>query len=299
MHLVALLACILAVSAHAENRVQKCLATATAAENEEVQIDLKKDCPSLYKSLQQQGLIAATEPKLNARVSEWQLEFLTGINQPQKQATQLNRDGLDKLLAGIMVSKTPETEADLWRAFLKWLDSLKTGDYESEYKWFMDMLAKIIPSEQAIRYFFNTVMLLLVLLSGWFILHECYRAGLFQKITGKSLISKGKRIGASGDNTSILKKFPTRDLAPKQQIAELLEQVILHLVESKVVPADANLTLRQMLAYVGKQSSDMRQAFAQLVNQAEPVLYGDRPVDAQMLDRYWQDAQQLLGKPAA
>ncbi len=298
MRLVILLACVLAVSAHADELVQKCLDSAKPAEDEEIQVDLKKDCPSLFKALQQQGLIAAAEPKLIDKVSESQLGFLAGNSQPHQQARQLNRNDLDKLLAGIRTDKTPESKADWWHAVLKWLDSLKTGDYESEYKWFMAILAKIVPSEQTIRYFFNTLMVLLVLLSGCFILHECYRAGLFQKMTSKSKITKGKRISVNENyNSSILKRLPTRELAPKQQIAGLLEQVIQHLIEHKVVPAETNLTLRQMLAYVGKQPGEIRQVFARLVNQAEPVLYGDRAVDMQMLDCYWQDAQQLLGKP--
>ncbi len=299
MRLAVLLVCLLAVTARADDLVQKCLATAKPAENEEVQVDLKKDCPSLFKALQQQGLIAAAEPKLPDKISEWQLRFLVDSGQSQKQSNQLNRNGLDKLLAGIKVDKTPEPEADWWRAILKWLDSLKTGDYESEYKWFMGWLAKIIPSEQTVRFIFNAMMVLLVVLSGWFILNECYRAGLFQKFTRQAKIAKGKRVGVSEYNASVLKQFPTRHLAPKEQITRLLEQVIQHLIASKIVPADANLTLRQMLVYVGKQPGEMRQVFAQLVNHAEPVLYGNRPVDAQMLDRYWQDTQQLLGKPAA
>ncbi|WP_152976377.1 hypothetical protein [Methyloglobulus morosus] len=258
-------------------------------------IDLPIGCPGLFNALQTQGLIAAIEPQLMETLSVGQLEFLT-VNSEAARTGRLNQTGLDQLLASILTKDTANPENELWQAVLKWLDTLKTGDYESEYRWFVRFMEKVLPSEQTVRYFFYCSMALLAVISVWFLATECHRAGLFHKILRKSNSTSPALLGKESKNNTMNGGLTFSNPLPRQQIAALLEQVIYRLVEQKVVPGNPTLTYRQMIPIVFQRAGEASEIFTRLVIQAEPILYGNRLVNAQGLDQFYLDAQALFGK---
>ncbi len=285
--------CCLVLSAQAKaDPLQACLSFARQQNNSK--LHLQKDCPALSKALKDQGLLTAFEPPLLDEINLAQLEFLADSNHSLRESSSIRQAGLDQLLATILITESKDNQAQWWQAFLNWLDNLKTGDHESEYQWLLHFMEKIKPSEQAIRIFIYSSIALLVASAIWIVVSELYIAGFFA-------------FGRNGKRQLLIRQKPVQkqatpppfqhltELAPHRQIAVLLEQVIDALVERKIIPHDLSLTHRQMLRYIGEQNGDP--AFAHLVHTAEPVLYGNQPVDAQVLSQYRRDAQALLNSP--
>jgi len=266
-----------------------------AKQHDKHQVHLKKDCPALFKELDSQGLLKVAEPPLPDQAGLAQLQFIAAGNQLQG-ADAINRDCLEQLLAGILSAEKTDPQAEWWQAFLKWLDSLQTGDYEQEYQWLLRLFKAIKPSEQTVLIFIYGSMAMLVLSALWLVLSELYGAGFFasRKNGQQTLPEKSSRQYS-------LTLAPNRQNPPglteELQIAALLEQAIVLLVERNVIPADASLTHRQMLRYVLRHTSDLAPPFARLVTVAEPVIYGGQPVGTGMLEHYRDDVQALLGAP--
>ena len=282
--------CCLALSAQAKaDPLQACLNFARQQNNSK--LHLQKDCPALFKELKNQGLLAAFEPSLLDEVNLAQLEFLADSHHSLRESASIRQAGLDQLLATILITESKDNEAKWWQAFLNWLDSLKTGDHEVEYQWLLRFMEKIKPSEQTVRIFIYSSIALLAASAVWIVVSELYVAGFFA-------------FGRSSMRQPLIRQRPVQkqtiptplqhlsELAPHRQIAVLLEQVIDALVERKIIPHDLSLTHRQIVRYIGEQNGDP--AFAHLVYAAEPILYGNHPVDAYVLSHYRRDAQALL-----
>jgi hypothetical protein len=276
----------LAIPAQAnQGSFQSCLDIAKHQVNQEV--DLQKDCPELFDEFQKQGLIMAVELTSTGKVSVWQLGLLAEFTHPAGRLGQLDQNGLGQLIAGIMTTESTDPEREWWQAILKWLDGLKTGDYESEYQWLVRFLSKIKPSEQAIRLFFYGSIALLVLISLGLVINESYRAGIFDKLLGNKRLPKPAQTGRMVNANSMMSK---------QQLATLLEQVLNRLIDTQMIPCDPSLTYRQLMPYLNQQTGGLDGIFVRLVNEAEPILYGNRPANAQMFHRYQGEIQKLLGK---
>jgi len=292
--LLILFFCGLTVSVQANEGLYKaCLNIAKHQDNQEV--DLQINCLILLNLLQKQGLMRATEPQLTIKASVKQLEFLSKSSVSTERSVHLNKNGLDQLIAGILIEDKADSKTEWWQAFLTWLESLKTGDYEPEYQWLVRFLDKLVPSEQMIRYFFFTSIGLLVLLSGWMLFSECHRAGLVDKIFRKRNSSKASKLNKSFTLNSIPVALPSRGSPAGQQIAALLEQVIFRLEQKKIIPSSASLTIRQIVTFLNDESGELTETFVRLIDQAEPVLYGNRSIDRLSLDKFWEDSQSILG----
>lgn len=255
-------------------------------------LNLQKDCPMLFNELQTQRLQTVFEPPLSAEVSLAQLDLIADSRHGLRESSALSQDGLDRLLAELLETDIKDPEAEWRQAFLKWLDSLKMDDYEAEYQWLLRWLKSIKPSEQTVLSFIYGSIALLVIASAWLVISELYFAGFFVFAAGK------RQALHKPDHQSLLYSSAARpvfsELSPPQQIAFLLEQVIDALAERKLIPRDASLTHRQMVYCLGQQAAGSETAFALLVRTAEPVLYGNRPVDFKLLSDYRRNAEALL-----
>lgn len=255
-------------------------------------LNLQKDCPVLFNELQTQRLLMAFEPPLQAEISLAQLDLIADSRHGLRESTALRQDGLDQLLADLLETDIKDPESEWRQAFLKWLDGLKMDDYEAEYQWLLHWLKSIKPSEQALVSFIDGSIALLVIASAWLVISELYFAGFFVFAAGK------RQALHKPHHQSLLYSSVARpvfsELSPHQQIALLLEQVIDALAERKLIPRDASLTHRQMVYCLRQQAAGSEAAFALLVQAAEPVLYGKRPVDFKLLSDYRRNVEALL-----
>ena len=290
-----LLICCLSLSAQAAQDVlQPCLSL--ARQQAPQKLNLSKDCPDLLKALKNQWLYTTIVPSLENEVSLAQLEFLAASQHPLRNAPSLQQTGLDQLLADTLVTETKNSQWEWWKAFLKWLDSLKVDEYEDEFQWLIRFMQAIKPSEQTIQFFIYGTIALLVIASAWLVISELTVAGFFAKLTGKRKVLLEQNLGIEQGVLSIAHPKAIHQLSPHQQIAVLLEQVIKMLMERELVPVDATLTHRQIVHYLSQHAVTSEPAVAHLVHAAEPILYGNRPVAAQTLNDYWHDVQALLGR---
>lgn len=290
--LVLIFFCLTIPAQAKDGPLQTCLNIARQQDSHELKLQL--NCPQLYAELRSKGLLAAFEPPLQDGVRLEQLEFLAESRQSLRTTPRhLQENGLDQILANILIVEPKNPESEMWQAMLKWLDSMKSGDYEKEYQWLVHLMKAITPSEQAVQFFFYCSIALLVIISLWLVISELIRAGFFTKLLGKQpALVQSKSIEAKSFQSAAR---PIRELSPQRQIAALLDRVVNALRERQLIPNDPTLTHRQILHVVGHQSGELKSAFAQLVNEAEPILYGNRPVDSETLSHYWRNAQALVG----
>lgn len=273
---------------------QTCLNLSKQRDNQ--QVHLKKDCPALYKELDSQGLLKVAEPPLLDKVSLAQLQFIADARQI-RGAEAIRQDGLEQLLAGILTAEKTDPQAEWWQAFLKWLDSLQTGDYEQEYQWLLRLFKAIKPSEQTVLIFIYGAMATLVLSALWLVLSELYAAGFFAGRKDRRRASPKKSSGQHSLTLSSPNRQDLDGLSEALQLAALLEQAIAVLVERNAIPSDASLTHRQILRSIRQQATGLAPLFAGLISVAEPILYGDHPVEPGTLEHYRDDVQALLSAP--
>jgi hypothetical protein len=108
--------CCLALSAAAEaDGLQACLNI--ARQQPKPGLNLKKDCPALFKELKSKRLLTASEPPLLDGASLAQLEFIAGSRRFLREPSFIRQDGLDQLLAGILEVQPHDPEVALWQAF--------------------------------------------------------------------------------------------------------------------------------------------------------------------------------------
>lgn len=293
MRFSALLLCCLATSVQAQDiSLQTCLNLARQLAGQEV--SLREDCPALFNELQNQGLLAGFEPPLSATVSIAQLEFLADSRLSRRSPGIIRQDGLDRLLSDILNVETGDPETGWWQAILKWLDSIKPADHEAQYQWLQRWLQALRPSAQAARIFIYASIALLLALSVWLVIGELSHAGIFRKFSGRR-----KPLPLTGSHPHTPSSFshgPIMALTPRGQIGALLAQLINALIQRKLIPADPSLTPRQLAGGLAAQPGDAKSAFSRLVHESEPLLYGNRAVDPDLIDGYRREVQALLGK---
>jgi Domain of unknown function (DUF4129) len=277
------------------DKLQTCLDI--AKQQADGTLDLKKQCPDLFNDLQNQGRLDGFEPPLQDGVSLAQLAFLADSTQGLQKLAPINQSGLGQLLAGILVTEPNDPETDWWQAILKCLDSLKTGEYETEYNWLVHFLEAINPSEQALRLFLYGSIALLVIISAWLVVSELVRAGVFNTLLGPKKPVFEPKFNPKQSFQQSIGQQSIRELPAQRQIAALLEQAVVALAKRGLIPTDPALTHRQILCAIGQENSGLNSSFAHLVQKAEPILFGNRPVDEQTLRHCWRDAQALLGRP--
>jgi hypothetical protein len=292
MRWLALLLLVLSVSAQADDALQSCLYLARQAPDK--RLTLAKDCPALFAELQSQNVLAASEPSLSAGLSLSQLEFLADSLRQNETGKTISTDGLDPLLASIVdKSQDPKTAEKWWQAFLKWLEGLKSGDYEQEYQWLLRLFSALKPSELTQQILIYGSIALLAAACVALVINELYLAGFFSRLRGrKPPLQPDTQSAADSISTPTTKDFA--NLPPHKQIALVLEQVIDTLAARQAIPQNKALTHRQILSQLGQNGSQYEMAFAQLVQTAEPIVYGERPLAAEELSQYRLNAQIIL-----
>ncbi|MEI8572381.1 DUF4129 domain-containing protein [Methylomonas sp. LW13] len=283
-----LLLCLAGSSQAQDNSLQACLNLARQQSGQ--QLDIKKHCPALFKELANQGLLTSFDPPLTADVSATQLALLAdSLN----NSGTIRQEGLTLLLAEILITPTDDSQANWWQAVLNWLNSLKPADHEDQYQQLQRWLAALKPSQQAAEIIIYVSIALLLGLSAWLVISELYQAGVFRKFSGKRQpVTPADKLA----ETQSLASHPTiKTVTPQAQIGALLAQLINALIQRQLLPADPSLTHRQLVSHFQQQARQADSAFSRLVRQAEPLLYGHRPVDADLVGNYRREVQALLG----
>lgn len=294
MRFCALLLCCLASSAQAQDSLQTCLNV--ARQYAEQAVNVREDCPLLFKELQNQGLLTGFDPPLTGNIGVTQLEFLADSEHSLRASGLIRRDGLDRLLADILTVETGDPESDWWQAILKWLDGIKPADHEAQYQWLQRWLEAMKPSKQTAQIFIYACIALLLAISAWVVFSELYQAGFFRKFAGGRgpLRLKGSR----RQTPPSASHSPFNGLTPQDQIGALLAQLINAFVQRRLIPADLSLTHRQLAGCFGAQSGGAESAFSRLVHESEPLLYGNRSIDPDLVANYRREVQALLSKLA-
>jgi hypothetical protein len=257
-------------------------------------VNLQKDCPALFKELEKQSLLSSFDPPLIANASVSQLEFLDDSSQQMRPVGVIHQEGLERLLADILIVETDDPKSSWWQSFLKWLDSIKPAEHENQYQWLQHLLEALKPSEHAAQIFIYASIALLLALSAWLVASELYQAGVFRKFTGRR---KPSTSAESYPQTQSSAFYPLFDaLTYQQQIAALLSQLINALAQRQLIPADPSLTHRQLVSYYQKQTGQREPTFPRLVNESEPLLYGHRAIDAELVGYYRREVQALIGQ---
>jgi hypothetical protein len=255
-------------------------------------VNLQNDCPEVFNELKSQGVLDSLVPSLPVEINLPRLTFLVDHQYVLRQPGLIHQDGLDKLIANILISDTNNELALWWESFLKWLDNLKPEEYEEQYQWLTRFLEAIRPKPDALLNFLYGVIFLLVCLSGWLIFSELRKSGYFLKPRGKTQpvdsVFTPHMLSTSAGLGNI------QDLSPKLQIAAWLEQVVEALCSHHIIPDDQSLTHRQILHYLAQHNPTGITAFSDLLYTAEPILYGNKAVDGLILDTYRRNVQAVL-----
>ncbi len=128
-----LVSCCLAASVQAQDaNLESCLNL--AEQRAEQQVDIRNDCPALYKELQDDGLLTSVEPAFSGKVGLVQMELLADSRRGILEHGRLRQDGLDRLLKDILTVETEDPELSWWQAILKWLDGIKPVEHEVQYR---------------------------------------------------------------------------------------------------------------------------------------------------------------------
>lgn len=296
MRFAALLLCCLATSVQAQDEsLQACLNL--ARQHAEQGVDIQKDCPSLFKDLQNWNLLTSFEPPLTANTGIAQLELLADSLHSKRGLEFIRQYGLDRLLADILTVETGDPESGWWQAILKWLDGIKPADHEAQYQWLKRWLEALMPSEQAAQIFIYASIALLLALSVWLVISELYQAGFFFKFSGR------RKLATHSDSYQQALTFPAHppfnELTPQGQIGALLAQLINALVQHNQIPADPSLTHRQLVNHFQKRLGQRESVFSRLVYESEPLLYGQRVIGPDLVAYYRREVQALLGRSAS
>ena len=262
-----------------------------AREQQGSSINLQIDCPRLFAGLKEKNLLTTIEPPIAEEITVLQLTALNSMLQQRDDIWALDSQGLEGLLAEIRIQVKKKPSEEWWNRFLAWLKSLKPEQYEVEFKWLVDILNALLPSEQMIKLFTTVMIYSLIAISLGIIVWEFYLTGAFSRFGFR------RRANATGHPVptvtvrSSLGLQEISRLAPVAQVAALLNYVIARLTEQKQLPEDPSLTNLELTHYLQQQDAPKKTAFSQLVRQSEPVLYGNKQPCAAILRKCWQNAE--------
>ncbi|NJD05730.1 MAG: hypothetical protein FIA97_04435, partial [Methylococcaceae bacterium] len=185
-----------------------------------------QDCPGLWQQLQSNAW-PLTEPELTESLTPAQLQFLRRARQLSGHSIAVDRQELVRLIGEISQPDPGENRHHWWKAFNAWLDRLKSGDYEDQYRWLSSLLEAVIPSPAVARLLLYGSLLLLVLMSLGLVGMELYHAGWLAgfprgRKTGKPVYPAGSALSL----TDPALPAELASLPPRRQMAALLESVI-------------------------------------------------------------------------
>ncbi len=255
-------------------------------------IDISADCPALVHYIQP---LDQTEFRADLPVfmSRSQLEFLHNSFQRQSPHQAVQYNNLTSLLDLIRTPDKVESEWEWWKAFMNWLKSLDTSDYESEFQWLKQFLESINFTPEAAQSTFYVLLALLVLTALWMVLNELYQIGVFRRLFQRGANpSLAEHPTASADQNG--KPFST--LSPRQKINHQLQQALNFLVQKQYIPCDASLTYRQVAKRLSNQKNAKSSAFSHLVSYSEPCLYSPQDCTDSQVNECHQLLNSLLEK---
>ncbi len=265
------------------------------AEQEDQQlVNLNEQCPKVYQSLRQSGLTPALEAPLPDNVSLAQLNFLQSSMRTSSNSRAIDISGLDELLASILIDHQDDDQSTWWKQFMEWLNSFKPEKYESEFGWLMKFLEAITPSEQVARIIMYVVFGITLLLAVGMVIWELYINGVFSRRKGNRRSLANQTVIPDVESRPSLTVTEIQKLAPGMQVVALYNNVISCLIERAQLPGDPALTNFELQAYLRKHKSLAQTAFASLVVNVEPVLYGKLTPTKNSLECCWNNAQQIL-----
>lgn len=278
----------------ADTEIQQCYKQAEQVNT--LQLNLKKACPGVFRLLRQSGLTTALETPLPDDITLRQLKFLQTSTHTPNNLWALDKSVLDELLAGILVDQHDDDQSTWWTQFLNWLNSFKPEKYESEFGWLIKFLEAITPSEQVARIIMYTVFGITILLAAGLVIWELYVNGVFSRRKGNRPHLSNQKVKPVVESRQRLSAMEIQQLAPEMQMVALYNNAISCLIEQAQLPGNPALTNFELQAYLHKHKSLAQTAFASLVANVEPVLYGELAPSKNSLECCWHNSQQILSQ---
>ncbi len=262
--------------------------------NQSLHIQLKTQCPKLYKTLKQNGLMATLEEPLPKQLSLTQLRMLQTATKLTNNVEILDELELNALLASIYTEKKPDNTVEWWKQFLNWLSGFKPEKYETEFNWLVKLLEAITPSEQTARYMMYATFALIILLAIGLVIWELYLSGVFYRKRRKNKKQLQQASNSIHPSSKHLSFEEIKQLAPSVQSVALLKSMISQLMDKEILPKNSALTNLEFKQCLQTTHSSNSKPFSLLLNIVEPILYGDENPSEQAIKQSWQHAEQIL-----
>ncbi len=258
--------------------VERCAARASEAfgpGETHLYFEVAKLCPELHALLQSTPALRELGGIRDDTASLRQLTdlrvMLADFARDDPATSAFDYEGLDALLEEILQSKEPQ-QPGFWdralRRVLEWLDARVADGW----------LEKLSLPEAWSERLTNGALLLIILLAVVLVGNELRVAQVWRLLRPRS--------GPEAVGSAASVRTPSIDgldaLPPRRQIALLLEWVIWRLAQHGVVPLDGSYTNRELLLLLDGR---LRERFAEFIDSAEGVLYGDRALPSDEVQR--------------
>ena len=254
-------------------------------------VNLQGECPQLFVNLQTIGVLDAIDPPIVEDVAVLQLMALATMLQQNDVNWVLDDQGLNDLLKGIRVFEKKDQSMEWWDRFLDWLKSKKPEKYEAEFQWLIKMINALMPSEQTLKIFTKVMIYCLIAISLGIIVWEIYLAGAFSRFGFQRKTNDAAKPVSTVTDQSGLVLAEVSQLSPSEQVSALLNYAITGLIDQQQLPEDRSLTNQEMSKYLQQKDAPAKHIFSQLVQQSEPVIYGNLQPGSVIVDQCWEMAE--------
>jgi hypothetical protein len=261
-----------------------------AGSGSEESIALSRDCPQAYRFLSEANQRDGLGLDLSRKLSSEQLDFYRRLLTPKENAHPWQPDlkGLPDLLDEVLVNTKKKEEWKLWDAVVDWLKARDWTPLERLGNWINEMN----PSEDALLNTLYVLMGLIVMSAIVVVIRELRASGFFQRRSGAQSRQEDDPTLEGEKSRSSWQKI--QEMAAEEQVGALLQWGVAQLMQQDFLPHRPDRTNRELLQQLKRKQPELAMGFARLIDEAEPVIYGGKPVEEQALERMRAQAQSLV-----
>lgn len=259
------------------------------------EIDLAAACPDLLRSLADSDWLERTafdnyhSPSL-AQLADLRYFLLGSLSEPQPgEALDFSR--LESILTETLDTDKHDQGQNWWERLLSWLRQRHKDRDDVDLLWLEEWLDKFSLTEATAELLLYSITFILILLAVGLVINEVRLARQGRALFHSRDTTQSGAVAAAAESAATL--------ADAQQTAhtapELLNVCIEYLIHRQRLPQAHSKTNREYLLHLTRNGDSAATGFEQLLQQAECILYGDRQIDADTLQRCHQQANTLLG----
>ncbi len=222
--------------------------------------------------------------RLPDRLTPAQARFVNSLLNPPRlhKGALLDESGLGELLAQIVEPQESSQVVRWWESLLEWLKSLKVESDGDDWRWLVDLIKGLSPSEDTARALVYIAGAVTVLAALALVGRELYLGGPWFRFVGRRR-RMPKREAAGDRNVPADSAVDPDTLPPAGQVALLLRRCIAVMAERGELPNNPALTNHELCLCLRQNFPASAAAFASLAELAEPVLYGNEDPPRQVV----------------